>query len=82
MPHTPAKASEAPDGVPTPSKRSGGVLRGRWDAQDMANDSVAHFTRTDPGQSVPGNCVHDWFRAGKWFRCHWCPAKIQIEEES
>lgn len=51
----------------------------RWDSpvqpfQDMTNDAIAHFTRTDPGQSLPGECRHGYRRMGNSdkFKCPHC----------
>lgn len=61
-----------------------GSLRAAQDAGPVIapfqNDTVAHLTRTDPGQSLPGECVHDWFRVGKRWRCHWCALVLPPSE--
>lgn len=67
--------------------------RGRWDhigevnekvAQPFQTDTVAHYDRTDPGRSLPGECVHDWHRVGRCrdgvFKCHWCHAVLTDPE--
>lgn len=74
---TPAKASEPPDGVQTPSKRSGGVL-GRWDVKPVPfNDSATLAFAHRTGAATPvEECKHDFFRVGSCrsgrYKCHWC----------
>lgn len=56
---------------------------GRWDdprpeREPFKDDATAHFTRNDPGASLPGECVHDWFfHSDGSYHCHWCHLKIE-----
>jgi hypothetical protein len=45
------------------------------------DDSTKFYDRTDPGKSMPSECVHDWhlsLRDGV-TRCHWCGASREEE---
>lgn len=49
--------------------------------QPMQSDSLAYFTRTDPGQSLPGDCKHEFHAIGGGkFKCHWCPLVLPAQE--
>lgn len=57
--------------------------RGRWDAGKapparlFRDDATSFYDRTDPGKSLPGECVHDFFAiTGGKFKCHWCGEKV------
>lgn len=73
-PSCPATASEG--------QKHATASKGRWDAPaPFKDDATAHFDRTDPGQSLSGDCRHDFFATGGGrFRCRWCPLVLPPAE--
>lgn len=87
MSKTPIKpAARAPRwDPPTPDPLLVGQILGTLQAHlraDMANDAVAHFARTDPGQSPPSECLHGWIHvAGTLWRCPHCGVRRRFEQD-